>query len=209
MELLPPTTQPWERQPDEKSNAYRAFELYRDMGAGRSLAKVGKQLGISRQAVEKMSVRHRWVPRTVAFDNWQSRTVHAAVLSDLVKQARLLQHAAHRTLDRLDLGQENGLTVPELCLVLRTVVALAECAGNGGGPGFAGKNEFGFPSDLPQPKVRWLNCVKYPAVDIESCYLYRIESPEDGEPIAFGEVSKDEAIWRKLMEVFPTAFIVK
>lgn len=58
----------WERQPDETSAAFAAFAAYRDMGAGRSAAKVGRELGKSRALLNRWSARYGWVARAEAFD---------------------------------------------------------------------------------------------------------------------------------------------
>ncbi len=58
----------WERQEAESSRAYEAFSLYRDMGSGRSLAKVGQSLGKSVKLMERWSVEHSWVDRVEALE---------------------------------------------------------------------------------------------------------------------------------------------
>ena len=58
----------WERQEGESARAYEAFSLYRDMGASRSLAKVGQMLGKSRALMERWSVQHGWVDRVEALE---------------------------------------------------------------------------------------------------------------------------------------------
>jgi hypothetical protein len=60
--------EPWERQQGETAKAYEAFVIYRDMGLERSLAKVGRRLGISTKYIERLSKRWRWRERTRAFD---------------------------------------------------------------------------------------------------------------------------------------------
>jgi len=72
-----------------------------------------------------------------------------AVLHDLVRQARQLQQVAHHTLERITEGESETLTLAELCLCLKTVCSLAECA-NGSVEG-NGKNAFGFPANLTAP----------------------------------------------------------
>jgi len=49
--------------PNESVRAFAAFKRYAEMGHKRSLVKLGRKLGISRQAVEQLSKRHRWQQR--------------------------------------------------------------------------------------------------------------------------------------------------
>jgi hypothetical protein len=48
---------------NESAKAFHAFKIYCDLGTKRSLVKVGKRLGVSRQALEKWSKRHAWQKR--------------------------------------------------------------------------------------------------------------------------------------------------
>lgn len=58
----------WERQENESARAFEAFVLYRDMGAARSLAKVGQVLGKSTALMERWSVAQSWVDRVKALE---------------------------------------------------------------------------------------------------------------------------------------------
>lgn len=62
------TSRPWNMRPDETAKAYQAFEVYRDMGAGRSTAKVGQVLGKSKDLMDRWSGRFDWVARAHAAD---------------------------------------------------------------------------------------------------------------------------------------------
>lgn len=69
---------PWERQPGESSRAYRYFEVYRDLGAERSLEKVRqtfaqRSVRISVRRLAILSSKHRWVERALAWDDYQAR----------------------------------------------------------------------------------------------------------------------------------------
>jgi hypothetical protein len=61
----------WERQPQETSKAYEAFQLYRDMGLGRSTARVARELGKSKTLMDRWSSRHDWVGRVQALEDWK------------------------------------------------------------------------------------------------------------------------------------------
>lgn len=59
---------PWARAENESDPAHGAFLRYRDMGHERSLAKVARELGKSKQLMERWSRRWRWRQRV---DAWQ------------------------------------------------------------------------------------------------------------------------------------------
>lgn len=75
--------QPWERQEKETAKAYEAFSEYRDMGASRSLAKVGQKLGKSKAQMEKWSKKYGWVARAEEWDVEQDRLIRIALTKDI------------------------------------------------------------------------------------------------------------------------------
>jgi hypothetical protein len=62
--------QPWEMQPGETDNAFRAFQAYRDLGGTRSLEETARQLGCGRSQLERWSRRWWWTPRCAAWDRY-------------------------------------------------------------------------------------------------------------------------------------------
>lgn len=62
------STTPWERSPDESTQAFAAFAHYRDMGAHRSTAKVGQALGKSKTLMDRWCEQWHWVRRAAAWD---------------------------------------------------------------------------------------------------------------------------------------------
>lgn len=60
--------EPWDLQPGETPKSFAAFEIYRDMGANRSLAKTAKQIGRPPVNVEKWSAMYAWGERTLEWD---------------------------------------------------------------------------------------------------------------------------------------------
>jgi hypothetical protein len=153
MDALPPSTSnghvnPWERQEGESPKAFHAFCLYKDAGSERSLTKVAQLLNVSKQLLGRWSSQHQWVRRALAWDDHQHRVINHGVLTTLVRQAQTWQRAANTALETITSNGEMP-TIPELCLMLRTVVLLAECA-NGGGNGES-INNYRFPANLPSP----------------------------------------------------------
>lgn len=59
---------PWDQQPSESSKAFERFALYRDMGAGRSLRKLAKDLELNPSTLAETSKKHGWQERVAVFD---------------------------------------------------------------------------------------------------------------------------------------------
>lgn len=95
---------PWERLPEESTEAFEAFKEYRDMGAERSLAKVGEKLGKSTALMERWSARHDWVKRVTAWDDDVEREASHKLLKDIAKmRARQRKQAIKMQLKGLTL----------------------------------------------------------------------------------------------------------
>jgi hypothetical protein len=89
------TPDPWERQPDETPKAFEAFCVYRDLGADRSIAKAGKQLGKNRVTLEQWSTKYGWVKRCTAWDTEQDRLARIKQQQDIQKMRK--RHAGIAT----------------------------------------------------------------------------------------------------------------
>lgn len=81
-------TKPWERQENESAKAYAAFSVYRDMGADRSLAKVGQVVGKSTKMMEKWSKAHNWVERAEQWDLEQDKILRKQQVEDIKKMRK-------------------------------------------------------------------------------------------------------------------------
>jgi hypothetical protein len=90
-------TKPWERRDDESATAYRAFEIYRDMGVSRSLVKAWARYADEKglngvrdrpvTAFAKWSVGNEWVARADAFDRHES-TARLAIREQIRDETR-------------------------------------------------------------------------------------------------------------------------
>lgn len=54
----------------ETEQAYQAFQVYLRLGTGRSLAKAAAKLDKTTKGLEMFSVRHKWVERVQAYDDY-------------------------------------------------------------------------------------------------------------------------------------------
>jgi len=59
---------PWHKQPGESEPAYQAFLAFRDLGPGRTVAEVSKELAKSRQMIDRWCQRHGWRERAAPWD---------------------------------------------------------------------------------------------------------------------------------------------
>lgn len=100
---------PWDMRPDESAKAYQAFAVYRDMGVGRTLEKLGQNLGKTKAAMEQWSVKHGWAERVRAFDAEAARRAaakslndHAEVRARQAQLGRVLQAKGAERMAKLD-----------------------------------------------------------------------------------------------------------
>src|SRR4051812_29284822 len=79
----------WERQPGETQKAYRAFQIYRDMGQGnRSVRRLAKQLGHGAHTTCGLwQSKFDWVARCDTYDNWLEMERRSAVQDNERKRA--------------------------------------------------------------------------------------------------------------------------
>src|SRR5690606_41704802 len=65
---LAPGREPWEQQPGETDTQYGQFTVYRDLGPGRTIAKVARELDRDPAHLRKISSVRLWPQRATAFD---------------------------------------------------------------------------------------------------------------------------------------------
>jgi hypothetical protein len=100
---------PWDRRKDESPEAFEAFVMYRDMGSGRSTAKVGKRLKKNKSLMDRWSSKHDWVDRTAAWEEHLDRRVQKEAGQEHVEMnrrhrqiAKLLQSRVIEAVQNLD-----------------------------------------------------------------------------------------------------------
>lgn len=85
---------PWDRREDESSRAFDCFATYRDLGAGRSLAKTAEIVygsGAKRGQLEKWSSHHAWVERARAWD--EQRDLEKQMVRHDIEKERAIDRA--------------------------------------------------------------------------------------------------------------------
>lgn len=79
---------PWERQKDETTKQFEAFQIYRDMGVSRSIRAVAEQLEKSETLIGRWSSKNDWVERCEAWDMEQDRVAREAQKKEIVKMRK-------------------------------------------------------------------------------------------------------------------------
>jgi len=99
-----PMSEVWQRQRNETAIAYKAFGVYRDMGAERSLSKVreklGRKSGYERQ-LQEWSSQHSWVERAAAYDRQLEERLTAEFEESLIARRRKLLELEVKHVDAL------------------------------------------------------------------------------------------------------------
>lgn len=94
----------WTRLPNERSKAYEAFSIYRDMGKERTLPKVAAACNKSVSLMNKWSQANKWVERVTAYDDEVDRQAAAEHLRDIAKtRARQRKQAMNMQLKGIEL----------------------------------------------------------------------------------------------------------
>lgn len=93
---------PWDQLPEESSQAFRGFALYRDMGWDRSIGKVVKESGKSQALIYRWSTRYQWKERAQDWDVHQDQLGQAqAIRTRLAMNKRALEIAQDMQLKAL------------------------------------------------------------------------------------------------------------
>jgi len=99
----------WLQLDNETERAYWDFEVYCDMGPGRSIRKAGKRLAKNPKSLGRLSKKYHWRERVRAFDDYVARRKAEAVVSDAVEMHRkdvetatLIKNVARALLSELE-----------------------------------------------------------------------------------------------------------
>lgn len=82
---------PWDRQDKETPPAWAAFQAYRDLGPGRTIAKAWEACGrhaASLRLGEEWSSKHDWVARAAAWDAHIDQAVQAKLKAQAVERRK-------------------------------------------------------------------------------------------------------------------------
>lgn len=82
---------PWDPEPRETVEAYRAFRAFLELGDKRTLAGAGEALGKKLRTVEDYSKRFRWFDRAKAWDAWMARQYDDARAAETARRAKMTE----------------------------------------------------------------------------------------------------------------------
>lgn len=120
--------EPWEMQPEETSKAFEAFAIYRDLGPGRSIAKVGKELGKNCVTLEEWSTKYDWVKRAAAWDAEVDRVARQEQLNAIkkmrVRHAKLASDLLDKVEKEIETLQPGAMTPNEIARITEVATKL-------------------------------------------------------------------------------------
>ena len=122
------TDNPWDRQKGETEKAFEAFAIYRDMGAERTIAAVGRQLAKSRDLIDRWRAKYNWKERVQLYDKYIDKQARQEVeknRKDMIKRhigiAKTLQGKALNALKNQDL---DDMSIKDIREVLKMATEL-------------------------------------------------------------------------------------
>jgi hypothetical protein len=160
--------EPWQRQQGESGKAFAAFQMYRDMGADRSLARVGQQSGKHVSLLERWSVRWRWFDRAAAWDlhidteRWQANEREAREMGERHARAAVAMQA--RALQRLQSLDPGHMGARELTYMWETGVKIERLS-----------------RGLPSERIELVGLLVRPLVQQFSAIFLEINDIEDAQ----------------------------
>lgn len=93
------------RQPGESSRAFAAYLAYKGQGAGRSYAKVARELGKSKTLIDRWGSKYRWMQRIFAFERHEElqrqEADRKALLGMKIRHLSIARAAQEKIVQRL------------------------------------------------------------------------------------------------------------
>lgn len=101
---------PWDRLEGEPDGAYRAFCVYRDMGAGRTYPKVSEELDKGpnyKVYLSQLSRKYNWRERVAAYDDYYLKKTELSVQESYMAMRLDARHMRYNIIEVLQhmLGQ--------------------------------------------------------------------------------------------------------
>lgn len=104
-------------RPGETAKAYQAFEVYRDMGPDRSLAKASQRLGKNTTTITQWATANGWVERVRAFDEAAAAKASERALESAVtvraRQAANAKAIQERAMLKLEMISADDMSTTE------------------------------------------------------------------------------------------------
>jgi hypothetical protein len=107
----------FEQQPKEGAKAFEAYSVYMNLGAGRSLAEVGRKLGKSVGLIERWSRKFDWPERVKA------QETHLALVEREATEALARQRGAQKVKRQAEQLEEEWQTRNEALVLARAAIS--------------------------------------------------------------------------------------
>ena len=125
----------WERHGDESYKAYEAFCIYRDLGAGRTLAAVAEKLRKSYDLIRRWSKKFCWQERADAWDKMiaeqaakKAAEEYAKMLEVQINLGKMLQAKAAKALQNIDFENVSIKFLPSVVNAINVGVEIERTA---------------------------------------------------------------------------------
>ena len=125
----------WERQENESNKAFQAFCIYRDLGAGRTLAAVAEKLRKSYDLIRRWSKNYFWQNRADAWDKFISEKAaekaaeeYAKMLEVQINLGKMLQAKAAKAIQNIDFENVSIKSLPSIVNAINVGVEIERTA---------------------------------------------------------------------------------
>lgn len=125
----------WEQQPNETGKAYEAFLAYRDLGAGRTLADVARELDKSYSLIRRWRDAGDWDARAAAWDSHitekaaeKAAQEYAQMIERQINIGKMLQARAAKAIQSIDMNKIPARALPSLVKMLESGVRIEQSA---------------------------------------------------------------------------------
>lgn len=125
----------WERKENESNKAFQAFCIFRDLGAGRTLAAVAEKLRKSYDLIRRWSKNYFWQNRADAWDKMISEKAakkaaeeYAKMLEVQINLGKMLQAKAAKAIQNIDFENVSIKSLPSVVNAINIGVEIERTA---------------------------------------------------------------------------------
>jgi len=127
-----PDAAPWDRQDGEGAAAWSAFQIYRDLGSGRTIKQVAERLQRSPTHIGDYSIKFHWQDRIAAWEAELDRLARAenvaAILDMRKNHAGLATDMLAKAAEGLDRIAAEDLKAQDICRLVEIGAKLERIA---------------------------------------------------------------------------------